>query len=58
MSGLTTCGGLADTCEGCLDCLGEPQCPHLHVDRDVFEYCEDCGAAGYTSTGWPIRPIK
>lgn len=24
---------------------GPTACQHLRVDRDVYEYCEDCGAA-------------
>lgn len=32
------------------------QCSHVHVDRDVYEYCEDCGAVRRrTKPGWPAE---
>jgi hypothetical protein len=24
--------------------IGDPECPHINVDRGVYEFCEDCGA--------------
>lgn len=35
---MDTCGGVADTCDGCADCQ------HANVSGGVYEYCEDCGA--------------